>query len=81
MRMPMFNIHKAKTHLSRLVEDVAAGKEVIIAKDGQPAARLVPIEVQKAVRKPGYLRGKVRIASDFDAVLPASVLKGFEGQR
>lgn len=79
MRMPMFNIHKAKTHLSRLLEDVAAGKEVIIAKDGRPAARLVPIEVEKRPRKPGYLRGKLRVASDFDATLPASVLKNFEG--
>ena len=81
MLMTMINIHKAKTHLSRLVEDVAAGKEVIIARDGRPAARLVPIEVKKASRKPGYLRGKIRVASDFDAALSVSVLKSFEGQR
>lgn len=78
--MPMFNIHKAKTHLSRLVEDVAAGKEVIIAKDGRPAARLVPVEMKKPARKPGYLKGRLRIPGDFDAPLPAGVIKGFEGQ-
>jgi prevent-host-death family protein len=60
------NIHQAKTHLSRLVEDVAMGNEVLIAKGGKPMARLVPLRRDRTPRKPGLLRGKMRIADEFD---------------
>jgi prevent-host-death family protein len=73
------NIHAAKTQLSRLVEEAAAGDEIIIAKAGKPIARLTALETRTAPRKPGLLKGRVRVAKDFDAPLPAHLLKLFEG--
>jgi prevent-host-death family protein len=63
------NIHQAKTHLSRLVEDVASGGEVLIAKGGRPMARLVPLRRVDTPRRAGLLKGKLRIADDFDRAL------------
>jgi prevent-host-death family protein len=60
------NIHEAKTHLSRLIEDVASGNEVLIAKGGRPMARLVPLGRDDMPRRPGLLKGKLRIADDFE---------------
>jgi prevent-host-death family protein len=60
------NIHHAKTHLSRLIEDVASGNEVLIAKGGKPMARLVPLGRDDSPRRPGLLKGKLRIADEFD---------------
>ena len=77
--MRQVNIHDAKTHLSRLVEDVAGGDEIIIAKAGKPMARLVGVTSSHAPRRPGLLKGKIRITDDFDAPLPADVLAAFEG--
>ena len=75
--MPSINIHEAKTHLSRLIEEVAAGGEVIIAKAGKPMARLVPIEARKPLPW-GLLKGKITVADDFDAPLPPEILTEFE---
>lgn len=75
--MEIINIHDAKTNFSKLVEAVAGGKEIIIAKAGKPAARLVPIAVPKPVRKPGALKGKIRVAHDFDAPLDEALLVAF----
>jgi prevent-host-death family protein len=61
------NIHEAKTHLSRLVERVEAGEEVVIARAGRPVARLVPYRARRTPRQPGLWRGRVRLAPDFDA--------------
>ena len=60
------NIHEAKTHLSRLVERVEAGEEVVIARAGRPVARLVPFAVRTRARVPGLWRGRVELAPDFD---------------
>lgn len=79
-RASTVNIHEAKTNLSRLVEDVSHGAEIVIAKAGKPIARLVPLEVPRTVRRHGLLRGKIRIADDFDAPLPAELLAKFEGR-
>ncbi len=76
--MQTINIHEAKTHLSRLVEDVAAGEEVIIAKAGRPVARLVALEKPAGRRKLGILAGEMVIPDDFDAPLPDDVLADFE---
>jgi len=75
-----FNVHEAKTHFSRLLQKVAAGEEVTIARDGVPVARLVPIETVKTPRKLGLYSGKIQMANDFDAPLPADILAGFLGQ-
>lgn len=59
-------MHEAKTNLSKLVERVAAGEEVIIAKSGRPVARLVAYSEDRAPRRPGRLAGKIWISPDFD---------------
>jgi prevent-host-death family protein len=76
----MTNIHEAKTHFSRLVERAAAGEEIIIGKAGKPIARLVPYKEAPPQRKPGSMKGKIRIAPDFDD-LPDDVLAAFRGER
>jgi len=78
--MNQINIHQAKTQLSRLVERVAGGEEIIIAKAGKPVARLVPYLAKGAIRRPGAMRGKIRIKKNFDAPLPKEVLASFEGK-
>lgn len=75
------NIHQAKTHLSRLVDQVAEGAEIVIAKAGKPLARLVPLKAAATARNPGFLKGRIRIADDFDAVLPQELLDAFKGRR
>jgi prevent-host-death family protein len=72
------NIHEAKTHFSRLVERAERGEEIIIARSGRPVARLVPLEGQEKPRVFGRMRGKIRIADDFDAPLPDDILDQFE---
>lgn len=71
------NVHEAKTHLSRLLERVAAGEEVIIAKAGQPVARLIPFG-RPGKRVLGLDAGRGSIGPDFDAPLPDDVLSDFE---
>jgi prevent-host-death family protein len=78
--MPTVNIHEAKTQFSKLIEAVTQGEEVVIAKAGKPVAKLVPFQEQMPVRKPGALKGKMRIAEDFDTPLPAALQAGFEGK-
>ena len=81
MVVNMVNVHEAKTHFSRLLERVAAGEEIIIARAGVPVARLVPIESAVRARVPGRYVGKITIREDFDAPLPSDVLDDFEGKR
>jgi len=66
MAEPTVNIHEAKTHLSRLIERVEAGEEVVIARAGRPVARLIPFRARTSPRVPGQWRGLVRIGPDFD---------------
>jgi prevent-host-death family protein len=74
--MTQVNVHEAKTQLSRLLQRVAAGEEVTIANRGVVVARLVP--VARPVRRVlGLESGRLKIAADFDAPLPASLLDGF----
>lgn len=66
--MRTINIHQAKTHLSRLVEDAGGGEEIIIAKAGRPVARLMPLaEPERRVPKLGTLRDKIWVADDWDS--------------
>lgn len=74
------NIHEAKTHLSRLLARVARGEEVVIARAGKPVAKLVPVTEQSIERALGIDKGRVYIAEDFDAPLPADVLAAFEDE-
>lgn len=75
--MKTVNIHEAKTHLSRLIEDVSAGEEVIIARNGKPVARLLPVIARSRPRRPGQWRGQVRIGAEFDAPLPPALASAF----
>ena len=68
---------EAKTHLSRLIEEVQDGGEVIISRGTMAVAMLVPYISNKKLRKSGYLKGKIRIAEDFDAPLPEDLLNAF----
>lgn len=78
--MSTVNIHAAKTHLSRLVEEAAAGEEIIIAKAGTPVAKLGPlVSATRKTRQLGLLAGRMTIPADFDAPLPDHVLDAFEG--
>jgi len=70
------NIHEARTHLSRLVERAEAGEEILIARAGRPAARLVPVSA-KGERTLGTLRGRIRIGDDFDDPLPPEIAAAF----
>ena len=75
------NLYEAKTHLSSLVERAASGEEIVIAKAGRALARLVAVASKpRPLRKPGGWKGKVWVARDFDAPLPADVLAGFNGE-
>jgi prevent-host-death family protein len=75
----IINIHEARTHLSRIVEEMAAGKEMVIAKAGKPMARLVPVEPSVTKKHLGLLKGKIKIPPDFNKPLPASILRQFDG--
>ena len=78
--MQTINIHEAKTHLSRLLEQVADGEEIVIAKAGKPIARLVPLEAAPKKHRLGLLKGKLNVPDDFDAPLTEDDLALFEGR-
>lgn len=77
--MQTVNIHEAKSQLSRLIEAVVSGEEVVIAKAGTPVVRLVSVETKPKLRF-GLMKGKIKIADDFNAPLPDDVLATFEGR-
>jgi len=77
--MTTVNIHLAKTHLSRLVEQAAAGDEIVIAKAGKPIAKLGPLSARRrSKRHLGLLVGRLNVPDDFDAPLPPEVLDAFD---
>lgn len=71
------NVHETKTHLSRLLAEVEAGHDVIVARAGVPIARLTAYRVDPTPRTPGALRGAIRMADDFDDT-PAEILDALE---
>lgn len=75
----VLNLYAAKTRLSALVDQAAAGAEIIIAKNGRPRAKLVAIR-DAARRRPGRAKGKVHISADFDAPLPTALTEAFAGR-
>jgi prevent-host-death family protein len=72
------NIHEAKTQFSKLIARVEAGEEVVIARDGAPVARLVPIHPPVSKRVSGRDRDLFSVPEDFDAPLPEDILRKFE---
>ena len=71
-----YNVHEAKTHFSRILEEVATGEEVVISKAGEPVAKVVPLRPKVRRTGRGSLRGQVRIADDFDE-LPDDLAEAF----
>ena len=74
--MQVTNISEAKAQLSALIEKVMAGEEVIIGKAGKPVARIIRYENNRQPRQPGALKGKIKIADDFDE-LPDDIAEAF----
>jgi prevent-host-death family protein len=74
-------MHQAKTDLSKLVERAEAGEEIVIARAGKPAAKLIPLTKTRNRRRLGLLDGKFKIPDDFNAPLPESVIQAFEGRK
>lgn len=77
--MESYNVHEAKTHLSRILARVEAGEEVVVARSGRPIARIVPYGKPPG-RRPNRWAGRLRVAADFNAPLPADLLDAFEGR-
>lgn len=79
--METINIHEAKTHLSRLVEEAAKGKPFIIAKAGKPMVKVVPLDAPEAVakRRLGMLEGQFEVPDDFDTMFEEEIEKMFYG--
>ena len=67
------NLYDAKTHLSELVDRASTGEEIIIARNGKPVARLVPLERPRKQRRFGFWKSKVWVSPDFDAPLPEEI--------
>ena len=74
------NLHDAKTHLSRYVDQALAGEEVVIARAGKLLVRLVPLKTESAPRKGGFLRGQVVLTADLKADFQAEIAAMFHGQ-
>lgn len=73
------NMHEAKSMLSKLVEEAEAGEEIILARAGEPAVRLVPVRAGRR-RQLGRWRGKVQMAEDFAAPLPEEMLRSWRSE-
>jgi len=79
--MKQCNIHYAKTHLSRLLEQASNGEEIAIAKAGKVLAKLVPLGTERRARRPGFLKGRISVPANFDRPLPDAILDAFEGRK
>ncbi|MEP6479884.1 MAG: type II toxin-antitoxin system Phd/YefM family antitoxin [Rhodoglobus sp.] len=80
--MRSVNMHDAKTHFSRLVDEVAAGESITIAKAGRPVARLVPLEpvTETSARRTGFLVGRLTVPDDFDRMGSDEITAAFSGE-
>jgi len=74
---PFYNVHQAKTQLSRLLERAEGGEEIVIARGGRPVAKLIPYRRRQVPRRLGRAKGKIWIAPDFDET-PETVIRLFE---
>jgi len=81
MNTQTYNVQEARAHLSRLLNDVASGADVIIAKAGKPMARISRIDASGSPIRFGILKGKATVSEDFDAPLPDGLLSEFEINR
>ncbi len=79
--MRQINIHEAKTHLSRLVDEAASGESFIIAKAGRPVAKVVPVDSEPNRERLGFLKGFVKVPLDFDRFGEAEIADLFGTDR
>lgn len=81
--MRTINIHQAKTHLSRLVEEAARGDSFIIAKAGKPIAKVTAVEAAEPERKSrlGFMAGQITVPDDFDTMYQDEIIAMFEGEQ
>jgi prevent-host-death family protein len=78
--MATYNIHQAKSQLSKLIDAVQQGESVTTARAGKPVAVLGPLPVRSTPRRRGFLKGQIQLGSEFDEPLAADVLNAFEGK-
>ena len=78
--MSTINIYEAKTRLSQLVDQAAAGEDVVVSRNGKPLVRITRLDAPKRRIKFGVLKGRLHVPADFDAALPDDILAAFEGQ-
>lgn len=76
--MTNVTIHEAKTNLSRLIEQACKGEEIVISRGSEPVARLVALADTKGRRRPGSLKGKLRVDKEFFEPLPVTELSEWE---
>jgi len=79
--MQTYNIHDAKTHLSRLVEQAANGEPFVIAKAGKPMVKVIPLNAPEPsqIKRFGFMAGQISVPDDFDRMGEAEIVKMFEG--
>jgi prevent-host-death family protein len=77
--MSIYNIHEAKSQLSKLIDAMQRGERVIIAKAGKPVAVLGPVHAAAPKRVRGVLKGQINLGPEFDEPLPMDLLERFEG--
>ncbi len=79
--MRTYNIHDAKTHLSRLVEQAANGEPFVIAKAGKPMVKVIPLNAPEPsqIKRFGFMAGQISVPDDFDRMGEAEIIKMFEG--
>lgn len=80
--MRTVNIHEAKTHLSRLVDQAAKGEPFVIAKAGKPMVKVVPLDepAKKPIRRLGFMKGQISVPDDFDTMGQEEIIRMFEGE-
>jgi prevent-host-death family protein len=78
--MQTYNIHEAKTHLSRLVEQAAKGEPFVIAKSGKPLVKVIPLNAPgpSQIKRFGFMAGQISVPDDFDQIAEAEIVKMFE---
>jgi len=78
--MAMVDIYEAKTQLSKLVDEAAAGTDIIIGRNGRPVARITALESSKAPIRFGLMKNRIKVTGGFDAPLPEAILAAFQGR-
>lgn len=77
--MRLVNIHEAKTHLSRLIDQAAKGDSFVIAKSGKPLVKVVAIDAPAAVKRLGFMNGMIDVPDDFDRMAADEIEHLFDG--